>query len=121
MIESAVYTVLTGNAAIKRRCNTRIYPLSLPQKPTYPAISYQRTSAGVINTLSGYSGLKNPYFVITAWAKTYDECKALSDEIHTAMDGARTFRALMNYETDDFDPDLILYAVSQEYSCWGNE
>lgn len=121
MIETLIYTVLTADADIKARVNTRIYPVRIPQNPVYPAITYYRASAGVVNTLAGYSGKKNPTIIINAFARTYAEVKDMAKELLTAMDGARTFRAVLTWEDDDYNDDLNLYAISQEYSVWGDE
>lgn len=120
-IETNLYTALTADADIKRIVNTRIYPVVMPQDVTLPAVSYQRMSANPLNTLDGYAGMKNAHVVINAWARTYDEAKELSGHIHTAMDSVRTFRAVLTNELDGYDPEVSLYVVSQDFSCWGTE
>lgn len=121
MIETLIYTALTTDTAIKRRINTRIYPVVMPQGVTLPAVSYQRVSADQNDTLSGRSGLVNAHIVINCWARNYDEAKALAQEIRAAMDGVRTFRAVMVNELDGYDQDVSLFVVSQDFSCWGTE
>lgn len=120
-IEVYAYRTLTADAATARRVNTRIYPVVMPQKVALPAVSYQRVSADPVNTLSGYAGMMNAHIVINSWAQTYDEAKALALEIRTAMNGAAAFKSLLVNELDGYDPDVSLYVVSQDYSCWGEE
>ncbi len=121
MVETKIYTLLTGNATIARKVNKRIYPLVMPQDPVLPAITYQRISANKVNHLGGYSGLENPHIVINTWARTYDEAKAISEDIHSAMNGATGFRSILINDLDGYDPDINLFVVSQDFSCWDNE
>lgn len=121
MIETSLRALLVTDAAVKRRVNTRIFPVVMPQDVALPAVSYQRISADPVNTLSGASGLVNAHIVINSWARTYDEAKALSLEIRTAMNGATTFRSVLTNELDGYDQDVSLYVVSQDFSCWGEE
>lgn len=121
MVETKIYTLLAGNATVARKINTRIYPVVMPQDVKLPAITYQRNEATKVNTLSGYSGLANPHIVINCWGRNYDEVKALGADVHAAMNGAVTFRGLLTNELDGYDPDLLLYVVSQDYSCWDQE
>ena len=121
MTETMIYTALTSAPDVARRINTRIYPVVVTQAPTLPAVSYQRVAADPVNHLGGYSGLTNAHIVINSWARNYDEVKALAFEIRTAMDAARTFRCVLTNELDGYDPDVSLYVVSQDFSCWGAE
>jgi hypothetical protein len=34
------------------------------------------------------------------------------------MNAASAFKAIMASEADSFDPNLNLYSVSQDYTCW---
>lgn len=121
MVETKIYTLLTGNATVTRLINTRIYPVVMPQDVALPAITYQRISAEKLTTLSGYTGLANPHIVITAWAAGYDDAKAIGAAVHAAMNGAGTFKSILTNEMDIYEPELNIYAVSQDYSCWSEE
>jgi len=121
MVETEIYTLLTQNATVARKINTRIYPVVLPQDVQLPAVSYQRISAEKVNHLGGYSGLSNPHIVINSWGPRYDDVKALASDIHSAMNGAGTFKSVLTNELDGFDPEINLYVVSQDYSCWDEE
>lgn len=118
MVETEIYTLLTGNATVARKVNTRVYPVVMPQDPVFPAVTYQRVSGLKVNTLAGYSGLENPHIAINVWARTYDEAKGIAKDIHTAMNGASAFKAILINDLDGYDPDINLYVVSQDYSCW---
>jgi len=121
ILETRVYLVLTSDVTIKNRVHTRIYPVVMPQDVLLPAVSYQRVSSDPVNILEGFTKLENAHVVINAWARNYDEAKILSAEIHTAMDAASLFRCILTNELDGYDPDISLYVVSQDYSCWNLE
>lgn len=121
ILETRVFLVLTSDVTIKNRVNTRIYPVVMPQEVVLPAISYQRVSSSPENTLEGFTNLENADVVVNSWARNYDEAKVLAAEVHAAMDAARLFRCVLTNELDGYDPDISLYVVSQNYSCWNTE
>jgi hypothetical protein len=41
--------------------------------------------------------------------------------VHSAMDGARTFRSVMINQADVYDPEINLFAKAQTFSCWNQE
>ncbi len=121
ILETRIYLVLTSDATIKNRVNTRIYPVVMPQDVILPALSYQRVATDPINIIEGFTKLENPDVVINSWSRNYDEAKILSAEVHAAMNAARLFRCVLTNELDGYDPEVSLYVVSQNYSCWNLE
>ena len=120
-MEKKIYTLLSGNATVNGLVNTRIYPVVMPQDVNLPAISYHETANTPVNHLGGKSGLENPHVAINSWATAYDEANAVSQAVNSAMDGVRTFRAVMINQLDVYDPELNIFAKAQIYSCWHTE
>jgi hypothetical protein len=120
-MEQKLYTVLSGNATVEVLVNTRIYPLVMPQGVEMPAITYYETGNRPVNTLDGKTGLENPTIAINCWATAYDEADAVARAVHSAMDGARTFRSVMINQADVYDPEINLFAKAQTFSCWNHE
>lgn len=118
VLETKIYTVLSGNVTVAAAVSSRIYPLLMPQNAALPAITYQRINSDPANTLEGFSNLENAHIVVNAWGTRYDVVKELAEDIHAAMNGADTFKALMVNDLDGYDPDAGLYVVSQDFSCW---
>lgn len=118
-LESAIYTVLTGNADVKRMVTRRVYPIVLPQNCDFPAVSYQRITGVKVNDLQGYGNLQNARIQVDAWAKSYDEVKQLGAYIHTAMNGAGTFHSLLVTDSDGYDADAGLFRLTMDFSAWG--
>lgn len=121
MIETKLYTALSGTTNITDYAGTRIYPVALPQEPTYPAIVYTRTSGGQVNDLSGYAGLENPQIGIDVFAETYNAAKALAEKVHTVLNTVTTFRATLTNDSDNFEAEINCYRVAMDFSCWNKE
>ena len=114
-LESKLYTLLSGDASVSALVVARIYPVVLPQSVTLPAITYSRISGGQVNSLSGYSGLEQPRIQVDAWATTHVVVKELRDAVHAAMNGATTFRALLESDMDLYEDDTKIYRISMDF------
>lgn len=95
--------------------SARVYPVLLPQTPTYPAVSYQRISNSGTN---GSTALRESRWQVNCWAATYAGAVSLSEAVKAAMeehtDVSQTpgikYSRVVN-EFDDFDPDTEIYRV----------
>lgn len=119
MLESKIFSHLSTSTAIG--VSARIYPVRLPQEPTYPAITYQRISGGQENSFGGYATLENPRMQIDVWADTYLAAKNAAEAVHTAMNGATAYRATLISDSDLYESDIEIYRVSMDFSCWNKE
>ena len=114
-IAALVKGALAENAGVSSIVSTRIYPLKLPQNPTYEAISYQRIS----NTgQDGTSTLRQSRWQINCWASTYGEAQALATAVKDALEeyvaisetpGINMARVVN--ELDDWDEESDVYRV----------
>ena len=106
---------LAGDSGISSIVGARIYPLKLPQSPTYEAISYERIS----NTgQDGTSNRKESRWQINCWARTYAEAqtlsaavKAFAEEWHDADQTPGIAWARVVNELDDYDETAEVYRV----------
>lgn len=128
MSELAVYTLLKNAAAVSALVGARIYPLTAPQKPTYPLITYQRISGPRWTTLDGPTGIAQPRIQVDAYATTYAGAKALAAAIRQTLDGYRGAVSTtagnvriggVRLETDqdlyEDDVDPALYRVQMDF------
>lgn len=102
---------LTGYAGVSALVSTRVYPLQLPQRPTYEAISYQRISNGPQN---GSTAIRESRWQISAWAETYSEAHALAVQVKLAMEEWTDDGIKMAYvvnELDDYDDEVKVYRI----------
>ena len=127
MIETAIRSILINDATVKA-ITTRVYPVALPQSPTYPLILYTKITGMRDHHLQGPSGHAHPRFQIEAWAKTYTEAKTLADAIREALDGysgtaagTKIGSCLIESEQDIYESEIEVYRVIQDYFIWHEE
>lgn len=122
MLEESIFSHLSTVAAITTYVGAssaaRIYPVDLPQDPTLPAMSYQRISSQPQTSMGGFCGLDNPRIQIDCWATSYSAVKELAEAVRDAMMSASAFNALEISDQDLFEPDVEIYRVSIDFSCW---
>jgi len=78
----AAITALVGTAP-----TTRIYPLSLPQRPTLPALTYSWISATRIPVMDAPIGMASPRVQVDCWADTYLVAVELFEAVRQRLDG----------------------------------
>ena len=124
-IEQAIYSILAGNSPVAAVVGTRIYQVKMPDNPTLPAISYQTVFGSMVESFTGYSGLKNPVISIDCWAKTAGAAHELAEKVRTALHGyAGTYsditidNVLEWTHTDLYDSDTEIYHVSCSARFW---
>lgn len=122
MLEESIFSHLSTVAAITTyvgaSSSARIYPVYLPQDPTLPAMSYQRISSQPQASMGGFCNLDNPRIQIDCWATSYSAVKGMAEAVRDAMMSAAAFNALEISDQDLFEPDLEIYRVSIDFSCW---
>jgi hypothetical protein len=103
----------------------RIYPNSLPQGATLPAVRYFKVSNPPEITQDGPSDLWHPRFQFDCYAKTYLEAAGLAWEIMRKLQGfkgqmgaAEVGASFVTDERDNFDPDTGRHWVSLDAVIW---
>ena len=121
-IEEGLYSYLSTNVGVSALVSTRIYPGTLPQNWTNPAISYQRISGVRVRNLSGPAGRATPRIQIDCWAESYSGAKALATAVRSAMDGyaglmgsTRVGSVVLESDLDFYEPDIAVYRVSMDF------
>lgn len=122
MIEQGIHWHLKSDSGVAALVSTRVYPVLLPQNPTYPAITYQRISGPRVPIYDGPSTMAAPRFQIDSWSETYAGAKALAEAVREAMD---CFHGTMSpvtvgvceiiTETDLYDDEARVFRVLQDY------
>ena len=115
-IQSMLFDRLTTESGVSALVGARVYPGLLPQKATYPAISYGRVSN------SGQWGTgthRESRFQFDCWAKTNVDVVALSAAVKGGLeewgdvDGGYVVKmAWIVNELDDYDPEEDLYRIT---------
>lgn len=86
MIEAAIRTHLIGDAGLAALVAARVYPVQLPQRPTLPALTYQRISTVPTQTRGeAAANHERTRFQIDCWAADYDSMLAVRTALGAAL------------------------------------
>lgn len=124
MLTDLVATIATYSS-VTALVSTRVFPETLPQATTLPALTYSQVSAVRVRDHTGPAGKSRHRVSINCWASTYAGARALADAVRQNMDGFQgwwrdTFVgsvALVN-EFDLFEEEAGvtgIYRVVQDY------
>lgn len=124
--EQILLSALEGDAAIATHVRVgetsefRIYPMELPQGPTYPAITYQRISNARVNSFDAGGGIDNPRLQVDCWALTRQAARELAMEVKRVAENAAQLGAWLISDSEFVEDDVTphLYRVSQDFSTW---
>lgn len=85
-IEEAVFSRLSSFAGLTALVAARIYPVVLPQNPTYPAVTYQRISSVRAPAMGTDTGLIATRFQLSTWSSGYAAAKAVKEQLRLATE-----------------------------------
>lgn len=121
-IEEGLYDYLSTNVGVSAIVGTRVYPGTLPQNWTKPAISYQRVSGVRFRNLAGPAGRATPRIQIDCWAESYSGARTLAEAVRSAMDGyaglmgtTTVGSVVLESDIDFYEPDTDIYRVSMDF------
>ena len=127
MLGPALYTHLTGNSSVAALVGTRIYPVTLPQDPVLPCITYQVVAEPRVHALDGASA-PMPYVQIDCWAATYLAAGGLADVVSGVLDSFRgTLGGTLSVSAcrqrsrrEVYEPETKEHRVSLDFSITHN-
>lgn len=127
-LEAALHTRLTAYGGLTALTSTRIYPLIVPQSPTYPCVTYQRTDGPREHALGADMGIPHPTIEISSWGKTYASAKAIATQVRGALQrwddsGASpaVLDCLLESDEDNYESDAGVFKVIQTWTIWHRE
>lgn len=129
MLNAGLTALLNADTTLTSLVAGRIYPVLLPESPTYPAITYR-----TVSSLPAYT-LTNVIYVQTrvefcAWASTYAETQSILDALRVVLD---RYTGTLPYGTDvrlciragrvidSFEPDSRMYTSSIDFKLTHSE
>lgn len=87
-VETGIFKLLSGNAAVSSLVGTRIYPLIVPEGATFPSVVYQRIdTARNANTFQNGAELPVARFQLTCWAENFADAAALEKAVRQTLAG----------------------------------
>jgi hypothetical protein len=129
-IEQCLQAFLAGRPEVSALVSTRVYPVKLPERPTYPAISFFRVNPVPLNTLDSNSPQKvqGTTVQISAWSTDYYEAHKAAETVRRVLqsfagtmtdlevgqvthDGGRD-----SYDDEAQEPGV--HQVSNDYTIW---
>jgi hypothetical protein len=109
-LEAAQHTYLMARPALAALIGTRLYPLTVPQDITQPAIAYQRISTVRNLAHDGPLTVVTARIQYTCMANTYANLKAVTAALIAALNGytgmmtpVRIDRTAVENEIDSFE------------------
>jgi len=127
-LEVALHAHLRDCVGLTALISTRMYPVILPQDPTYPAISYQRIDGPREHAISSDAGLAHPRIQIDSWGKHVGDCKAVATQVRNALQrwadmtsSPVVLDCFLECDEDSYEPETNIYRVRQDWIIWHRE
>lgn len=133
MIENALYSILSNDAAVIALVSTRIYPMQAPQGAALPYIAYSRDSTDHVEVLGGSHGLARAMVSIESFATTYLAVRNIAEKVRLAIQGLQGTHASVSVEgvnalgnrdvqiTPQSAEDPPVFSVQQDFAMWFTE
>lgn len=110
MIEADILKIL------KSVLGKHVYPLVIPEKvKDCPRSTYQVISDIPVNSLRGYSGLRQYRLQTNIYHESHLKCKNLADAVLESLDSAG-LGVVVNEIIDGFEPDTLLFVKIVDFS-----
>ena len=132
-IETALYSILIGDATVLSLIDTRVYPGIVPPGADMPAVTYSQISGDREHVGDGPVGLVDSKFQFNCWAKNYGESRTLADAVRQALDGftgvqntvlIQTVMLELEVDIDGDRPqinELHRFGKALDFRIWFNE
>ena len=118
VLTSYIKTVAEITAIIGAGDEARIYPLKLPQKPTYPAVTYQVISSPRHHDMD----FAYPRIQYTAFARTYSQAKELAEYLRLHLQRLKGVLSGVHIKqieyinlVEFFQRDARIYYITQDF------
>lgn len=125
MIVEALRSFVLADAAIAALVADRVYPLTLPQGVTLPAMTYQVVFGEHPVIHDGPQGLARARVQFDCWAERYSETVAIAGALRTVLNGYRGAMgaipdvvAKVAGELDGWEPDVRAFRKTVDFQIW---
>ena len=132
-IEAGIFYLLNNDVPVEALVAARIYPLTIPQDPTLPALTYQLITPGSLIAHDGLLGTGYSRYQITGFDDDYDVLIDLMNKVRTAMGGYSgtlgvapnqvVVQAMIPADTgySNYDPQIDRYMRALDFYVWHSE
>ena len=120
-IEEALSAYLNSKTELIDIVGDRIYPIVLPQNPTYPALTYFKVSGLALHD----ADIAYPRFQLSSWGEDYADVKTLAAAVKEVMQrfkgimggtgGVKVSQVVYENELDLYDSVTGIYHIPADY------
>ena len=122
-MESGLYSYLISNAGVIAVLGDRLYPVVVPESPTFPVAAFSVLSKVPVYTADGNSGFINYRVQFDTYGNTYADAKAVQFAITTAIDsytgtlpdGTVVGNVMQVSARDLYDSDARVYRTLSDF------
>lgn len=121
-MEDRLIAYLQDDTDVTTLLGSRMYPDTLPQGATLPALVYQRIDTPRTHVHGEASVLPRPRIQMHFWATTLAKCWEAADAVRKCLDGYRgeidditVCRIVILSEWSTYEPETGLRSVIQDY------
>jgi hypothetical protein len=130
VIDEALFTRLSGFAGLSSLVGSRIYPVMLPQSPTYPAISHFSIGGGeTVMAMGSDPGLVVAQWQFSAWGSKAKDARDAIEQVRLAL---QRFRGTvsgtviqdiladgpMRREPPELVDGVLVFQFSRDFRIW---
>lgn len=127
-VEAGLYDYLINDATVSGVVSTRVYPVIIPQNPTYPCISYSTSGAIRHSTLVGQDNFVGAQIDIDCWAETYSSAKDLQNKVRASVQNYQGLMGTINVDSvfvydpvDIYEDDVFAYRCTIPVTIYHTE
>ena len=119
-IVADLVSALENAAAVSALVGARIYPLTLPQGVTLPAIRYQLISSPLDASHSGATALEHPRIQFSVYASTHLTASRVSRAVSNALHAKEIAGgpSFVDLGPEDYDPETELFIRHLDVTIW---
>ena len=119
-LDTTIVSTLDAYTGLTAITGSRLYPGTLPQEPTLPAITYRRIDTPRVASLDGDDTLINPRYQFDVYAADTLTAGSVVGQLRAAM---ATISALAVDQQDDPSEanDLGRFRIIVDFKLWSNE
>lgn len=116
MVIDTIVAALKAAAGVTALVSTRIYPMQAEAGVAMPYVVVELLAAQPVNHLRGWSGSDANQVLVSVFASTYQDARAVSAAVRAALDAAG---GLCEQEGDqDFDAATRMHRLTQQWFMW---
>jgi len=127
-LEAVLYAHLASYAGLVAIVSDRIYPMIMPQDPTYPSITFQRIDGPREHAFVMDAGLAHPRIQVDSWGKSYASVKSVATQLRGALErwadettNPVVLDSLLDNDEDTQEAETGLYRIRQDWVIWYRE